>query len=189
MRATDLDRALEVLRASGVVAFPTESSYGLAADALSLRALERLAQIKGERADRPPPLLVDGPAMLHQLVSILPQRAQELIDRFWPGPLTLVLPAKPYLPTPLVSDGFVGVRQSPHPIAQALVHAFARPITATSANRTGHPPAHSASAATLPGVECILDGGPTSGAPPSTVARVHPDGRIELLRPGPVELL
>ncbi len=183
-----LDAAVAALRRGEVVAFPTESSYGLAVDARSRPALEKLFVVKGREAGKPPPILVDGEAMARTLVVAISPVAAQLIARHWPGALTLALPALPSLPPPIVSEGFVAVRWSPHPVATALVKAFGAPITATSANLSGTPPAHDAAAAAIPGVACVVDGGPTQGAPPSTLARVHDDGRIEILRPGPVAI-
>ncbi len=181
-----LDEAVAALRRGEVVAFPTESSYGLAVDARSLSALEKLFAVKGRPDSKPPPILVDGEAMARTLVVAISPTALRLIAQHWPGALTLALPALPSLPPPIVSEGFVAVRWSPHPIANALVAAFGAPITATSANLSGQPPAHDAKSAALPGVAAVVDGGPTKGAPPSTLVRVHDDGRLEILRPGPV---
>jgi L-threonylcarbamoyladenylate synthase len=110
------------------------------------------------------------------------------MDAHWPGPLTLALPARPGLPAPLVSDGFVAVRDSPHPVARALVQALGRPITATSANPAGAPPPTTAAgaAAYFPGC-LVLDGGTTPGGAPSTLARVRGD-EVEVLRQGAVPL-
>ena len=124
-----------------IVAFPTESSYGLGVDALSSHALERLFALKRREPGKPPPILISDDRMLELLVAHVPPRARELMARFWPGPLTLVLPARPGLPASLVSDGGVGVRRSPHPLADALVAAFGGPVTATSANLSGRPAA------------------------------------------------
>ncbi|MSP60044.1 MAG: threonylcarbamoyl-AMP synthase [Myxococcales bacterium] len=178
--------AVAVLRRGGIVALPTESSYGLAASALDPAALARLAIVKGRPEGKPPPLLVDGEGMLGRLVTEIPEVAQALIARHWPGPLTLVLPARPGLPAEITLAGFVAARASPHPIAFALVRAFGSPITATSANRSGEPAALTPAGAALPGVDLVLGCGPAVGGPPSTVARVHPDGRIEILRQGPI---
>ena len=115
------------------------------------------------------------------------------MDRHWPGALTLALPARPGLPEALVADGCVAVRQSPHPVAAALVAAFGRPITATSANRGGEPPARTAGEvrAGFPGVPpadlFILDGGETPGGAPSTLVRVRADG-LQVLRRGAVSV-
>jgi L-threonylcarbamoyladenylate synthase len=180
-------RAAAALAAGEVVALPTESSYGLAVDALSEPALERLWAVKGRPEGKPPPILVADEAMLAHLVAAVPEAARALAAKFWPGPLTLALPARAGLPAAIVEAGFVGVRRSPHPVADALVRAFGGPITATSANRSGEPAALDAEGAALDGVALVLDGGRASGAPPSTVARVHADGRIEVLRAGPID--
>jgi L-threonylcarbamoyladenylate synthase len=184
-----LDAAVAALRAGGVVAFPTESSYGLGVDALSAEALARLFALKGREESKPPPVLVDGPAMLDALVAEVPVRARSLMSRFWPGPLTLVLPARRELPRRLVSADGVGVRRSPHPTADALVRAFGRPITASSANRAGGPPALTADAvrAIFGDQVLVLDGGPAPGAPPSTVVGVCRSGALTVLRAGALD--
>jgi L-threonylcarbamoyladenylate synthase len=185
--AAGVARAAALLRQGEVVAFPTESSYGLAADALDAQALDRLFAIKGRPTGQPPPVVIMGEAMLGQMVAEIPEVARALAARHWPGGLTLALPARADLPALLVSDGHVGVRESPHPVVRALVEAFGGPLTATSANRSGEPPALQASEALLEGVALVLDA-PAGGAPPSTVARVRLDGTIEVLRQGAVVL-
>jgi L-threonylcarbamoyladenylate synthase len=182
-----IEQAVAALRRGEVVAFPTESSYGLGVDARSEAALARLFAVKRREPGKPPPILVSGADMLAMLVTRVPQKAAELIARFWPGPLTLVLPARADLPEAIVSDGGVGVRQSPHPIAAALVAAFGAPVTATSANLSGQPPALTAAEArALAGVH-VLDGGPAPGAPPSTVVRVADDSRLTIVRSGAID--
>jgi L-threonylcarbamoyladenylate synthase len=188
----DLSGALAVLRQGGVVAYPTETYYGLGVDALDERALERLMQLKGRGADKALSVIVSGPAMLAGLCSEVPALAQRLMADHWPGPLTLVLPARPALPGPLVADGGVAVRQSPHPLAAALVAALGRPITATSANPAGQPAARTPAevragfpAAVAAGQLFVCEGGETVGGPPSTLVRVR-DGQLEVLRRGAV---
>jgi L-threonylcarbamoyladenylate synthase len=109
--------------------------------------------------------------------------------RHWPGALTIALPARSGLPVALVSEGFVAVRQSPHPLARALVTRFGGPVTTTSANRAGAPPATTAAAVTAAlGSDChLLDGGTTTGGAPSTLVRVRGDA-VEILRPGALNL-
>ncbi|HEY7954813.1 MAG TPA: L-threonylcarbamoyladenylate synthase, partial [Polyangia bacterium] len=116
-----IEQAVAALRAGEVVALPTESSYGLAVDARSEPALARLFALKAREAGKPPPLLVASEEMARTLAVRVPERARALIDRFWPGPLTLVLPANDGLPEAIVSQGGVGMRRSPHPIADGLV--------------------------------------------------------------------
>jgi tRNA A37 threonylcarbamoyladenosine synthetase subunit TsaC/SUA5/YrdC len=111
------------------------------------------------------------------------------MERYWPGALTLALPARPGIPEALVLDGFVAVRESPNALARALVRAFGAPVTTTSANLAGQPPATTPDqvrAALGPRVT-VLPGGATPGGAPSTLARVR-GNRIEVLRPGAVEI-
>ncbi len=147
-----------------------------------------LAALKGRGPKRPFPVLVADRAMLDGIARVGPE-AEELMRRCWPGALTLVLPARPGLPPPLLNaEGEVGVRMSSHPTAQALVRAFGAPITATSANRAGRPPALDGAEveSALPGV-AVLDGGRAPGGPPSTVARFE-GGRLVVLRQGALRL-
>jgi L-threonylcarbamoyladenylate synthase len=173
-----------------IVAYPTETFYGLAVDALDEGALARLGVLKGREAEKAFPLLVSGREMLSSLCSEVSPRAERLMAQHWPGPLTLALPARPGLPASIVADGCVAVRVSPHPLAQALVVALGRPITATSANPAGAPPSRTASevAAYFAAPICsILDGGTTPGGRPSTLARVRGEC-VEILRRGAVVL-
>jgi L-threonylcarbamoyladenylate synthase len=176
------------LRRGEVVAYPTETFYGLGVDAFDEAALERLRAVKG-RGEKAVSLLIDGEAMLARLAAEIPPVAKELMRRHWPGALTIALPARAGLPAALVSDGYVAVRQSPHPTARALVARFGGPITTTSANRAGEPPATTAAAVTAAlGDAChLLDGGATAGGAPSTLVRVRGEA-VEILRRGAVEL-
>lgn len=183
-----VEEAAAALRRGEVVALPTESSYGLAVDALSERALARLFELKRREADKPPPLLVASEEMVALLAERVPERARVLIERLWPGPLTLVLPAKAGLPEAIVSRGGVGMRRSPHPIADALTRAFGGPITATSCNLAGQPPAFTAdeARAAFGDAVYVLEGEAGRGAP-STVARIEEDGRLQILRSGAID--
>lgn len=180
--------AVEALRRGEIVAFPTETFYALGVDALDELALARLRQLKG-RKEKAISVLVDGPEMLDRLVSKVSPRAAELMRGHWPGALTLALPARRGLPAPLVSEGCIAVRQSPHPTAQALVSRFGRPITATSANRAGEPPTTTAEGVdeAFEGRCRVLHGGTTPGGQPSTLARVRGD-KVEILRRGAIDL-
>jgi len=186
----DIAVAAAAITAGRVVAYPTETFYGLAVDALSEEALSRLAALKGRGAEKAFSLLVADRNMLSTLCREISDLAEELIRQHWPGPLTLALPARPVLPSSIVSDGYVAVRISPNPLAQALVTAAGRPITATSANPAGAPPPQSADevAAYFPAPSClILNGGTTPGGRPSTLARVQ-GNHLEILRDGAVTL-
>ncbi len=140
-----LDAAAARVLAGGAVAYPTETLYGLGADAASETAVERLLAWKGRAASQPLTVLVEEPAALATLGITLPALALALVDAFWPGPLTLVLPARGRFATGVArGDGAVGVRCSSHPVAVALAARLAREgvvITSTSLNRTGAPPA------------------------------------------------
>jgi L-threonylcarbamoyladenylate synthase len=183
-----LKDAVAALRRGEVVAFPTESSYGLAVDALDPRALARLFALKDRDPQKPPPILVADERMAARLLACVPERAERWMARFWPGPLTLVLPARAGLPESIVSPHGVGIRRSPHPIADALTAEFGGPLTASSANRSGSPPARTAAEVRVafPSVH-IVDGGPAPGALPSTVVAVAPDGAFTVLRVGPLD--
>lgn len=184
----DVAAAVAALRRGDVVAYPTETFYGLGVDAFSPAALERLRALKG-RGEKAVSVLIDGEAMLARLCADVPPRARALMARHWPGALTLALPARPGLPEALVLDGCVAVRQSPHPLARALVAGFGGPVTTTSANRAGEPAATTAAAVRAAlGDGChVLDGGATVGGAPSTLARVRGD-TVEILRAGAISL-
>jgi L-threonylcarbamoyladenylate synthase len=131
--------AVAALRRGEIVAYPTETFYGLGVDAFDELALARLRALKG-RDGKAISVLVDGPAMLAEICREVPPLAVELMQRHWPGALTIALPAKRDLPAALVEGGCVAVRQSSHPTAQALVSQLGRPLTTTSANRAGSRP-------------------------------------------------
>ena len=166
-------RVSQVLLQGGVAAFPTETFYGLGADARNEEALQKIFQIKGREENKPLLLLIGDRDWLSGLVRNIPPVAGRLMEKFWPGPLTLVFEASPRL-SALVTGGTgtVGVRLSPHPVAQALIQAVGRAITATSANLSGQPSASVAAEvfrALGNRVDAILDGGQTAGGLGSTV--------------------
>lgn len=187
---TALREAARALHEGHFVLYPTESFYGAGADALDQGAVARLVAAKGRPPDRPLPLIVPHREALQRLVTAVPAHALALMERHWPGPLTLVLPARDGLPAAVVGAHGVGVRMSPHPVAHGLAVAFGGPLTATSANRTGEPPVRSAeiAAQALPGAREVLDGGPTTGGAPSTVLAVDARGVTTLLRAGAVHV-
>ena len=187
--AATLQRASEIVRRGGVVAFPTETYYGLAVDPFQPAALERLFAVKLRPADLPILVLVSGPEQLGLLAASVPPLFSVLIDRFWPGPLTLVCPARADLPTRLTGNtGTVGVRRSPLAAANRLIAACGGPLTATSANLSGQPPAVTAAEAFAlfgDSVDLVLDGGATPGGQGSTLVGVRA-GRLCCLREGVV---
>lgn len=184
-----LAEAAAVLERGGLVVIPTETLYGIAADMLNSSALERLAGLKGRDAAKPFPLILAERAEAANLTRELTPLARRLMDRHWPGALTLVLKARQKLCPRLVgSGGGVAVRLSSHPVAAGLAAALGRAITATSANPGGLPAPsrpldlHPDIAA---GVDLILDAGPTPGGPPSTLVDLT-GGRPKVLRAGAV---
>ncbi len=168
-----LNRIASILRQGGVIAYPTETVYGLGVDPFREGALARLYALKGRPAAMPISLLVRDAAMLEEVAQNLLRPARLLIEAFLPGPLTLVLAARPDLPAGLTAGtGKIGVRISSHPLAGHLFTCYPSPITTTSANPTGRPDARDAASilSYFPeGVDCILDAGPAAGGPSSTV--------------------
>jgi L-threonylcarbamoyladenylate synthase len=183
--------AIAALRAGEVVVYPTETFYGIAADPFAPAALERIFAIKGRDIAKTIALIAHDTASAFAIAREVPAIARRLADAFWPGPLTLVLPARSGIPDALVGpDGGVGVRVSSHPIARALAHGLGRPITATSANRSGEAPARTIAMARLAlgdEVKVFLEGGTLTGGAPSTLIRCDRDG-WRLLRAGAVGL-
>ena len=187
-----LVRAAAVLREGGLVAFPTETFYGLGAAARDPAAVRRVFQVKGRDEGKPLLVLVDSVAMVERVAVDVTARARELMTRHWPGALTLVLRARPELPADLTAGtGTIGVRLSPHPVARRLVRALGEPVTAPSANRAGAPPPVTADEVMRVfeggAIDLVLDGGPTAGGPPSTVVDVTTDVP-RILRAGAVSI-
>ncbi len=176
-----IEQAVGCVQSGGVLAIPTDSFYALAVGAFQPTALERLLAIKGHRDHKPFPVLIADHSQLEQLVEDVPEIAKKLIQEFWPGLLTLVLKAKPNISPVLMSEqGTIGLRQPNDPRVCQLLKQTG-PLTGTSANRTGHPPAQSVEEVIQQvesAIDLILDGGPTPGGQPSTVLQVEPVFRI-----------
>jgi len=185
-----LSLALRLLGEGHVIGVPTDTVYGVAADGRDPEAVARLYQVKERPADRPIPLLLADMTGVHQVVRAFPEPARRLARRFWPGPLTLVLPARPDLPTILLAGGdTVGVRVPNHDRLRDLIRRFARPLAATSANLSDRPPALTAAdvVAQLGGrIPLVLDDGPAPEGQPSTVVDCTGPEPI-VLRPGPID--
>lgn len=185
-----LGHATDLLRAGGVVAFPTETYYGLAVDPFNPAALDRLFRVKHRPSRLPILVLVGRRSQLPLLTSEVPSLYQRLMDNFWPGPLTLIFPALPTLPHQLTGQtGTVGIRHSPHQVANALIDAFNGPITATSANISGYPAASSAEdVARMFGddLDLILDGGLTPGGKGSTLVGME-QNQLVCIRDGQID--
>jgi L-threonylcarbamoyladenylate synthase len=187
--AADLTAALTALKRGEVIVFPTETLYGLGADALSFFAVEKVFQLKGREPNNPIPVLVADRAMLDSLVADITPLGELLMTTFWPGPLTLILPARADIPRPLVNrQGGIGVRLSSHPVATELVQLLGHPLTATSANPSGQPAAHTVAEAKKYFAERIsvyVDGGELGSPTGSTVAAIEKD-KLKIIRAGEI---
>src|SRR5262249_10614951 len=165
--------------------------YGLGASALDRAAVRRVFDVKGRPSSMPLLVLLDTAAGLPQIVADVPERARELIDRHWPGALTLVFRAAPHVPRELTAGtGTVGVRVPDHHVPRALVRRLGAPVTAPSANPTGADPPTTADGVLAhfrDVLDLVLDGGPTPGGLPSTVVDVTVDPP-RVLRRGAVTL-
>lgn len=184
-----LQEAVRILRGGGLVAFPTETVYGLGANALDRRAVARIFSAKGRPAYNPVIAHVASAEAARRLVRAWPDTAQRLAEAFWPGPLTLVLPKSAAVPE-IVTAGSetVAVRVPAHPVALALLEAVGTPVAAPSANRsTSVSPTTAEHVAKGLGdrVDLILDGGPTGVGIESTVVDLS-GPRPAILRPGPL---
>ncbi|MBW2466277.1 MAG: threonylcarbamoyl-AMP synthase [Deltaproteobacteria bacterium] len=183
----DLNRAVAVLNKGGVVAFPTETYYGLAVDPMNPLALNHLFALKRRDTAKPILTLVDDRDSLPYLVHETPVVYLQLMDKYWPGPLTLIFKAKVNLPSLLTAGtSTVGVRQSSHPFARQLLRAFGRPITATSANVSGQAAAvdpYEVKAQFGNQIDMIFDGGKAPGKTGSTIIG-HEGGQLKLIREG-----
>ena len=181
--------AAKVILSGGVVAVPTESFYGLAVHALNEKAIGRLFAVKGRREDNPLLILISSKESLSRYVSEVSEKAQGLVERFWPGGLTMVFFADPILPLSLTAGtGKIGVRLSSHPVPRELARAVGAPITGTSANRSGQPSCSTAEEvmeAVGEDIDLILDRGRTPGGKGSTVLDVTLDPPV-VLRDGMV---
>lgn len=186
-----IDTAAALIRAGQLVAVPTETVYGLAADATSGEAVARIYAAKGRPSFNP--LIVHVASLAEaEALAEFPQVARRLAERFWPGPLTMVLPLRHGSPVAgLVTAGLptLALRMPAHPAMRALIAASGRPLAAPSANASGRISATRAEhvAASLgERVPLILDGGPTRLGLESTIVAVGED-RLRLLRPGPID--
>lgn len=171
---SSLREAGEVVRGGGVIAFPTETFYGLGVDPLNVPAVQRLYDLKGRSSQTSPILvLIRSRRELQALVSEITPAAERLMQACWPGPLTLVFRAAVAVPLVLTAGtGTIGVRLSAYPDVQRVLEIIGGPLTGTSANRTGQPPATTADEverAFGADVDLIVNGGPTPGGLPTTV--------------------
>lgn len=184
---TQIVDAARMLRAGDVVAFPTETVYGLGANALSDEAVEKIFLAKGRPSDNPLIVHIGEKSQLSTVAGAIPEKGEQLMEAFWPGPLTVILPKTEGV-APLVTAGLesIGVRMPDHPIALALIREAGVPIAAPSANRSGRPSPTTAAhvLADMEGrVAGVLDGGATGVGVESTVIDVTVEPPI-ILRPG-----
>jgi L-threonylcarbamoyladenylate synthase len=182
-----IKRALDLLRRGELVAFPTDTVYGLAADVHNLQAIERLFLAKERAASKAIAVLVGSAQAMAQVALHIPQSAQRLAAAFWPGPLTVVVERHPDLPSNISPLPTIGVRMPAHPVALALLNA-AGPLAVTSANISNAANTASAQAVLeqLGGrIDLILDGGQTPGGTPSTVVDCT-RAELKILRIGPI---
>lgn len=182
-----LELTTHVTRAHGVLAIPTESFYALAAPALDPAAVRRVHELKGRPEGKPLLVLIAERTQLDLLIDHIPPAALPLMDEYWPGPLTLIFPAASRLPAELTAGtGSVGIRQLGIPALVPFLRHIG-PVTGTSANRSGLPPARTAQevrAVFDQDVGLILDGGRTPGQLASTIVDARPP--VQLLREGPI---
>jgi L-threonylcarbamoyladenylate synthase len=185
---TQIQEAIAVLKRGGVVVFPTETAYGLAADARNEKAVARIFEIKGRDEGKSLPLIAANREMVERFAGV-PRGLERLASQHWPGPLTLVLPAMGGLAPGVVRDGTIAVRVSSHPVARELSEGLGALVTSTSANRAGKPVCYSVGDVRSQlgdAPDMYLDGGVLQPQPPSTIVGVDDYGYPEVLRQGEV---
>ncbi len=185
--SSDIEEAAAAVSAGRLVVLPTDTVYGVGADAFSPTAVNALLAAKGRGRDMPVPVLVGSWSTVDGIASRVTGEARELIEAFWPGPLSIVLPQMPTLAWDLGdAGGTVMVRMPLHPVALELLEATG-PMAVSSANRSGQPPAVTAEEARAQlgaSVSVYLDGGPTAGPVPSTIVDASLEGPPRVLRLG-----
>jgi L-threonylcarbamoyladenylate synthase len=184
-----LNRAAKILANGGIIAYPTETFYGLGADATNEKAIEKIFAVKGRNFKNPVLLIIGQANDIYPLVQDVPQTAQKLMAAFWPGALTIVfLAANNVSPLLTAGSGKIGLRVSSHPVAREIVQKLKRPLTATSANLSGAPECAKASeVAEQIGniIDAIVDLGDTPGTKGSTIIDVTCDPPV-ILREGAI---
>jgi L-threonylcarbamoyladenylate synthase len=185
-----IEAALDVLREGGVIVYPTETAYGLGVDATNPQAVEKIFNIKMRDKGKPLPVIVADKGQADEY-AIFPLRADALVHAYWPGPLTLVVPARNRANICTIhTDGTVSMRVPGSAWCQSLCQKLGRPITSTSANAAGAPPEYALEGVqkslgeSIPWVDLWIDGGILSGGAVSTVISLVDE--IELLREGAI---
>lgn len=184
-----LEQAISAMQRGGIVAFPTDTVYGIGASLAHPEALERIFQIKHRDRDRTLPLLVSSPADLDRVTDYVDPELLQLASAFWPGPLTIALPARPGLPPHVVAaDNTVGVRVPDHSVALILAQRCGGAVAVTSANLSGQSPSRrpeEIDPALAEELDLILDGGIARGGLASTVIRFE-GATINVIREGAI---
>ena len=183
--------AAAVIISGGIAAIPTETSYGLAVDPFNDQALKQLFEVKRRPSKKPVLVIIDGVEHLSRLISEIPAIYKPIMEHFWPGPLTLIFPARPTLPSSLTGGtGTIGIRVSSKHAAAEICNRSGGAITATSANISGEQPARTVAELVSSFedlIDLIVDDGELGPVPPSTVLN-HQDNRLLLLREGSIAL-
>ena len=179
--------ASRIVGRGGLVVYPTDTVYGLGCDPFNVTAVKRVFRVKGER-EKPLPILASSIDHVEKIASLSP-KAEKIARRFWPGPLTIIVPKKPKLPQVVTCNlNSVGVRVPNHAVALQLIHLSNGLLVGTSANKTGEKPpqtAHEAARQLGEEVDVVLDGGPATLGVPSTVADLT-SKKLRILREGPI---
>jgi len=179
--------ASRIVGRGGLVVYPTDTVYGLGCDPFNVTAVKRVFRVKGER-EKPLPILASSIDHVEKIASLSP-KAEKIARRFWPGPLTIIVPKKPKLPQVVTCNlNSVGVRVPNHAVALQLIHLSNGLLVGTSANKTGEKPpqtAHEAARQLGKEVDVVLDGGPATLGVPSTVADLT-SKKLRILREGPI---
>jgi L-threonylcarbamoyladenylate synthase len=182
-----IPRAIEILRSGGLVAFPTDTVYGVGALVFDEQAVKSIYIAKERPAEKAIPVLIGDAVDLNQVAEEIPKSAAKLIARFWPGPLTVLVPKRPSLPQVVSATSTVGVRIPDHEIARALLR-LTGPMAVTSANISSQPsPTTAEEVYEQLGsrISMVIDGGRTPGGVPSTLVDCTGD-EIQILREGPI---
>jgi len=186
------ERAAAVIRAGGIIAYPTETYYGLGIDPFNAETVERLFHLKRRPLAKPILVIIDNLSQLYRLSSTFPEPYRELVRNHWPGPLTLIFPAREHISTLLTGGtGTVGIRMTSGEIAAAICKSAGFPISATSANISGQPPASSVEKVVNyfgDQVDLIVDGGIAAASQCSTIVAIDHEKRVKVVREGMVRI-
>lgn len=186
----DILAAVESLKDGKIIGFPTETYYGLGVDPYNTEAVDLLYTVKKRNRKKPILVLINDMSELYDLVEYVPVGYETLIKTYWPGPLSLLFHANKSLPRNITGNtGTIGVRMTPHTVAQEIIRIFGGPVTATSANLAGKAPALTAEQTRKyfgQDISCIIDGGTTRGQSSSTIVSLL-SGKLELIREGVID--